>query len=188
MEKLFGCTLQQFEKSFKASEASRAKLDQRLVQLPGFVAAGISPENIAFQINKNLHQAFVASTIPETAGALKETAKQVKNASEEFSAAAKEIAKSYGGAAEKAREAISNIDEAITSASTTARRAVKDLSTGFHHQYWWSVFVFIIIALLLGFWAGILFARQLELPVQNSEHISIPAVQEPLPVKAKTKQ
>lgn len=188
MEKLLAGSLQQFEKSFKASEASRAQLDHRLVQLPGFVAAGICPENIAFQINKNLHQAFVASTIPETAGALRETAKQIKDASSEFGAAAKEIGKSYSCAAERAREAITNMDEAIASASTTARGAAKELSTGFHHEYWWSVFVFVIVAFLLGCWAGVLFTRQLDRPVQKSEHGSVPAVQEPLPVKAKTQK
>ncbi len=46
--------------------SSLEKLDQRLLQLPGFIAAGISPEAIVAEIDKKLQQAFIKSTIPAT--------------------------------------------------------------------------------------------------------------------------
>jgi len=78
LEQLFTAALQSLEKLLKSSEAYKRQLDERLSRLPVEIAAGISPQAIAANINESLRQRFVLSTIPETARALAQVAEQMK--------------------------------------------------------------------------------------------------------------
>ena len=73
-DQLFTTALKTVEKWHQSSEAYQTQLDQRLSRLPVEIAAGISPQAIAGNINESLRQRFVQSTIPETALALAQVA------------------------------------------------------------------------------------------------------------------
>ena len=74
LEQLFTAALRSLEQLLKSSEAYKRQLDERLSRLPVEIAAGISPQAIAANINESLRQRFVLSTIPETARALAQVA------------------------------------------------------------------------------------------------------------------
>ncbi len=74
IEQLFTTALKTVQKSLQSSEAYQTQLDERLSRLPVEIAAGISPQAIAGNINESLRQRFVQSTIPETALALAQVA------------------------------------------------------------------------------------------------------------------
>src|SRR5439155_25692190 len=78
LEQLFTAALRSLEQLLKSSEAYKRQLDERLSRLPVEIAAGISPQAIAGNINESLRQRFVQSTIPETALALAQVAEQMK--------------------------------------------------------------------------------------------------------------
>ncbi len=187
-DKLFSGKIERLEKSFQNNKASLDQLDQRLLQLPGFIAAGISPEKVVAEINKKLEEAFIKSTIPDTAARLGAIANQIREVTGQFAAAADDLDSSYRGAVKKAGHAITNMDHSIASAANVASRAAKQLSTGFHAQYWWSVFVLTVTALVLGLFAGALFMRQLDQSVQKVERINTPIILPVPPVKSKSKK
>lgn len=188
LDKLFSDKIARLEKSFQNSKASLDQLDQRLQRLPGFIAAGISPEKVVAEINKKLQEAFYQSTIPDTAFKLGKVADRIKEAGGQFAAAADDLDSSYRGAVKKAGEAIKNMDQAIAGAADSAGRAIKQLLTGFHAQYWWSVFVLTTVALVLGIFAGALFMHQLDQPVQKEERIYAPLIEPAPQIKSKTKK
>jgi methyl-accepting chemotaxis protein len=188
LDKLFSSALQRLEKSIQDNRSSLEKLDQRLLQLPGFIAAGISPETIVAKINTKLQEAFFQSTIPDTAVRLGAIASLIKEVNKQFAAAADDLGDSYRGAVKKAGEAITNMNQAIAKVADSAGQAAKQLSAGFHAQYWWSVLVLISVALLLGFFAGALFMHRLDQPAQKVERISAPLIEAAPPVKTKSKR
>jgi hypothetical protein len=188
LDRLFSGKIARLEKSFQNNEWRLAKLDERLLQLPGFIAAGLSPETIVAEIDQKLQEAFTKSTIPDTAARLGATANQIKEATQQFDAAADDLGSSYRGAAKKAGEAITNIDRAIAKAADSASRAAKQLSTGFHAQYWWSVFVLTVAALVLGLFAGAFFMHQLNQPARKLERINAAVIEIAPPVKSKSKR
>jgi hypothetical protein len=60
-------------------EATR-QIDQRLAQMSADIAKALNPQAVAAQINENLRQQFIKTTIPETADALAVNAAQIKKA------------------------------------------------------------------------------------------------------------
>ncbi|HYK91603.1 MAG TPA: hypothetical protein VE398_22745, partial [Acidobacteriota bacterium] len=186
LDKLFSGKIARLERSFQDNKSSLERLIQRLLQLPGSIAAGLSPDTIVAEIDKKLQEAFVKSTIPDTAARLGAIANRIKGANGQFAAAAHDLGSSYRGAAKKAGEAITGIDQAISKAADSASRAAKQLSTGFHAQYWWSVFVLTVVALVLGFFAGALLMHQLDQPVQKAERINAPVIEAAPPTKNKS--
>src|SRR5881396_1418916 len=94
-----------------------------VVPASGEIAAGISPQAIAGNINESLRQRFVQSTIPETALALAQVAEQMKKVTAEFGATASTLGNSYRGAAEEARRSIDDLHSVISAAAATARSA-----------------------------------------------------------------
>ena len=156
--------------------------------MPGFIAAGLSPETIVAEIDQKLQEAFIKSTIQDIAGRLGATANRIKEASQQLAAAADDLGSSYRGAVKKAGEAITNIDRAIAKAADSASRAAKQLSTGFHAQYWWSVFVLTVAALVLGLFAGAFLMHLLDQPVQKVERVNAPLIETMPPVKSKSKR
>ena len=188
LDKLFSGKIARLERSFQDNKSSLERLDQRLLQLPGFIAAGLSPATIVEEIDKKLQEAFVKSTIPDTAARLGAIANRIKEANGQFAAAADDLGSSYRGAVKKAGEAITSMNQAIAKAADSASRAARQLSTGFHAQYWWSVFVLTIIALVLGFLAGALFMHQLDQPVQTVERLNAPVIEAAPPIESKSRK
>ena len=156
LEQLFTAALQSLEKLLKSSEAYKRQLDERLSRLPVEIAAGISPQAIAGNINESLRQRFVQSTIPETALALAQVAEQMKKVTAEFGATASTLGNSYRGAAEEARRSIDDLHSVISAAAATARSAANDLSVDFRQEYRWSLYALSSLALLIGFVLGML--------------------------------
>src|SRR5213593_4864676 len=119
LEQILPAALQSLEKLLKSSEAYKRQLDERLSRLPVEIAAGISPQAIAANINESLRQRFVQSTIPETARALAQVAEQMKKVTAEFGATASTLGNSYRGAAEEARRSIADLNSVISAAAAT---------------------------------------------------------------------
>jgi len=156
LEQLFTAALRSLEQLLKSSEAYKRQLDERLSRLPVEIAAGISPQAIAANINESLRQRFVLSTIPETARVLAQVAEQMKKVTEEFGATASTLGNSYRGAAEEARRSIDSMQSAVSRAAESARRAANDLSVDFRQEYRWSLYALSSLALLIGFILGML--------------------------------
>ncbi len=90
-------------------EATR-QIDQRLAQISADIAKALNPQAVAAQINENLRQQFIKTTIPETADALAVNAAQIKKATNEFVSAADTISNAYDGAAVDARRVIQELE------------------------------------------------------------------------------
>jgi hypothetical protein len=174
MQGLLSRCLEQFASSFQASESSRLLLDQRLVQLHGFIAAGISPETIVTEINSQLEKRFSSSTIPQLGDRLTETAIKINVA-----------ISALDGTMEKARKAIDHVNETVSRAAEAAERAAKRLSAGFHQQYWWSVFLLTTTTLFVGIFAGMLLMYSYDHPAQKIERPDVPVIHNVPPVKAR---
>ena len=95
LEQLFRSALEALQKTLRSGEAYQRQLDQRLSRLPVEIAAGISPQAIAANINESLRQRFVQSTIPETARDLAVVAEQMKKVTTEFRTTASALGDSY---------------------------------------------------------------------------------------------
>lgn len=181
LERLFSEAMLSLQKMLKASEASRAEVDRRLVELPGSIALGIKPDVIASTINESLRQQFIRSTIPDTARALGSIAKDMKHVTAEFGTTASSLGKSYRGAAEEARQAIENIHRGVSQAADTARRVAQDLYDNFYQAYWWSVYVLTGLALLTGVLLGMLIGRSLAATVDPVVDREVAPMSQPAP-------
>jgi hypothetical protein len=174
-EEAMADALRTLQEICESSDAHRAQLDQRLVQLPADIAQGINPEAIAATINESLRQQFVQSTIPATAEALAVAAAQIKKATAEFGRSANTLGDSYQGAAEGARKAIPNLESTSSYAVASTRRAAEALVNVFREDYRWSVYTLTGPALLVGIGVGMWYQRCIDPPSQPVERA--PAVQ-----------
>jgi hypothetical protein len=165
-ERLLKGSLGTLQKTIESSEAYQTQLDQRLTQLPEYVANGISPEAIAATINESLRQQFVQSTIPETAHGLAVAAAQMKSATAEFVRTANVLGNSYQGAAEEARRAISNIESTSSHAFASTRRGAEELLRIFRQEYRWSLYALTSLALVIGIGLGLSLHRWFEATAQ----------------------
>ena len=147
LEQLFRSALEVLQKTLRSGEAYQRQLDQRLSRLPVEIAAGISPQAIAANVNESLRQRFVQSTIPETGRELALVAEQMKKVAAEFRTTASALGDSYRGAAENARRSIESMESAISQAAATARRAASALSVDFRLEYRWSLYAVSSLAL-----------------------------------------
>jgi methyl-accepting chemotaxis protein len=188
LERLFTAALRTLEQTLKSSEAHQQQLSARLIALPAKIAEGIKPESIADKINESLHQQFIQSTIPETATALAVIAERLKMTSSEFSTAASALGRSYTGAAEEARQAIDNMKDTVSGAARAARSAAEGLSVKFHRAFHRTLYGLTGLALVIGLLLGVLITRWFDTPASQAEHISVPVIQEELPVKHKSKR
>jgi hypothetical protein len=150
---------ERLENIFHENKSALEALDERLMRLPGLVTAGISTQAIVAGVNTKLQDAFISSTIPGTASELKATVSLIKEANTEFVAAAKDLSDSYRGAVRQACEAITNMNQAIQVAAEEASLADEHHLTGCQYQRRWAVWVFVVSALLFGFFLGVLFRR-----------------------------
>src|SRR5438876_8169133 len=156
LEQIFRYALEALQKTLRSGEAYQRQLDQRLSRLPVEIAAGISPQAIAANINESSRQRFVQATIPETARDLAVVAEQMKKVTTEFGTTASALGDSYRGAADNARRSIENMESAISQAAATPRRAANDLSVDFRQEYRWSLYALSGLALLIGLVLGIM--------------------------------
>jgi methyl-accepting chemotaxis protein len=159
LDKLMTGTARQFDQSLKAGAESLAQLDRRLAQLPGLIVADISPKNIVSEINANLQNELARSTLPQTEEALREAAAKIRKVCSEFGDAADSLGDSHRGAAEQARRATTDMYQRIADAAHSANQSAENLTRSFNRQYWWSVLFLTLVALVLGFAAGIMFMR-----------------------------
>ncbi len=184
-EEAMAGALRTLQEICESSDAHRAQLDQRLVQLPADIAEGISPVAIAAIINESLRQQFVQSTIPATAEALAVAAVQIKKATAEFGRSANTLGDSYQGAAEGARKAIANLESTSSHAVSSTRRAANEFVSVFREEYRWSVYTLTGLALLVGIGVGMWYQRWIDPPSQPVERA--PAVQRVQPSSPRIK-
>ena len=162
LEEAMADALRALQEICESSDAHRAQLDQRLVQLPADIAEGINPEAIAATISESLRQQFVQSTIPAAAEALAVAAAQIKKATAEFGRSANTLGDSYQGAAENARKAIANLESTSSQAVSSTRRAANELVSVFREEYRWSVYTLTGLALLVGIGVGMWYQRWID--------------------------
>lgn len=184
-EEAMADALRTLQEICESSDAHRAQLDQRLVQLPADIAEGINPKTIAATINESLRQQFIQSTIPATAEALAVAAAQIKKATAEFGRSASTLGDSYRGAAEDARRATANLESTGSHAVSSTRRAAEELVNVFREEYRWSVYTLTGLALLVGIGVGMWYQRWIGPPSQPVERA--PAIQRVQPSSPRIK-
>jgi hypothetical protein len=136
LETLFREAASALGTAISSSESYQKQLDQRLFRLPGKIAEGIKPKDIAKTINESLRRQFDTLTIPQTAAALTVVAEQIRRVHAEFSTAASKIGDAYQGSAALAEEAITKMNRQIEESAKIARSASDDLSVKFKSAYW----------------------------------------------------
>jgi hypothetical protein len=166
-EQLFRETSSALKSALTSSESYQKQLDERLFRLPGEIAKGIKPEDIAKTINASLQRQFHASTIPQAAAALTGVAEQIRRVHSEFSSAASHIGDAYRGSAAQAQEAIEKIRNAIEGSAKAARSASEDLSGKFRSAYWKVWIIALATALSVGFVIGASYVRRFDPPKQE---------------------
>jgi len=132
-------------------EATR-QIDQRLAQVSADIAEALNPQAVAAQINENLRQQFIKTTIPETADALAVNAAQIKKATNEFVSAADTISNAYDGAAVEARRAIHDLESTSSQAITGNKRQAEELMAVVRQDYRWLLFALPALCILIGIW------------------------------------
>ena len=132
-------------------EATR-QIDQRLAQVSADIAKALNPQAVAAQINENLRQQFIKTTIPETADALAVNAAQIKKATNEFVSAADTISNAYDGAAVEARRAIHDLESTSSQAITGNKRQAEELMAVVRQDYRWLLFALPALCILIGIW------------------------------------
>ena len=132
-------------------EATR-QIDQRLAQVSADIAEALNPQAVAAQINENLRQQFIKTTIPETADALAVNAAQIKKATNEFVSAADTISNAYDGAAVEARRAIHDLESTSSQAITGNKRQAQELMAVVRQDYRWLLFALPALCILIGIW------------------------------------
>jgi hypothetical protein len=154
IDKLLASAIVNFRKVSEASEAWHAVLDQRLTALPAQVAHGIRPEVVAGQINENLRQEFIRSTIPKTADALGVVSERMKKVCSEFIVTADQLGNTYRGAAEDARQAIASLSAEVNQASRAASSFTAQVSDTFSKSWRTMLAMIAVGALALGVGLG----------------------------------
>ena len=168
---LLTASLDSMQQTHRAIVAHQKQLEQRLSQLPGEIAKGISPEAIAGKINESLRQQFAQSGMPETAQALGVVSK-------EFQQTAATLTSSYHGVAEQARTAVVAIERSIHNATSMATHSARELTSTFLREYKWSVLLLTAAAIVTGIAMGMIFQRRWDAPAT--------AVSQPVPALQST--
>ena len=164
LDKLLKTAVESVSRMTASSEAWHSDLQRRLLELPWDIANGIRPELVASQINENLKQEFVRSTIPQTADHLREISGEMKSICSEFSKNSDTLGEVYRGAAEDARKAVSTLKSEISAATESAARFTKEVAEKSTKMYRLSMFMLTGGALIIGLATGMLFERWLFIP------------------------
>ena len=177
LDKLLATAVDNIRKIGAETETSHHDLQRRLKALPADIVAGIHPAAVASQINENLRQEFLRSTIPKTAEALSAVSDRMKNVCLEFTATADHLGDSYRGAAEGAREAVASLKSEISLASAAATRFTRQVSETFSKAYRWMLVMIAAGALVVGLAAGMMFERWLLSPPETVVAPAPPVIQ-----------
>jgi hypothetical protein len=130
-------------------EATR-QIDQHLAQISADIAKALNPQAVAAQINENLRQQFIQTTIPETADALAVNAAQIKKATSDFVSATDSLNNAYDGAVVKADRAIQSLETTSSQAISGNKRQADELMAVVRQDYRWLLFVLPALCLLIG--------------------------------------
>jgi ElaB/YqjD/DUF883 family membrane-anchored ribosome-binding protein len=169
LERLLGTALERIQEAIESSEALHRQLTERLSALPAEVARGLSPAEIAREVNESIRQQFVRSTIPETSQALATVATNMKRVSGEFAQATQKLEDAYDGAVHRAQQAVADLHSTASYATDRVRRAAEELSAVFQREYRWSVYTLSAVALVIGIALGIMYQRWLDQPLPSPD-------------------
>ena len=169
LEQLLGTALDRIQDASDSSEALHRQLTARLSALPAEVARGLSPAEIAREVNESLRQQFVRSTIPETSHALAAAATDMKRVSAEFAQATQKLEDAYDGAVRRAQDAVADLHSTALNATDRVRRAAEELSAVFQREFRWSVYTLSALALVVGIALGIFYQRWLDQPLPGPD-------------------
>jgi uncharacterized phage infection (PIP) family protein YhgE len=123
------------------------ELRQRLIQLPGDIATGISPKAIVELITGDLKKQFSLTTIPTVAKELAANADNIKTATKEYTRASVELNGSWRSTADSAHEAINKIKTSVSEAAKASQKAAVDFSNIFKETYRKALWVLIAMGL-----------------------------------------
>src|SRR5262249_23633830 len=126
-ERLLGTALERIQEAIETSEALHRQVVERLSGLPEEVARGLSPPEVAREVNESLRQQFVRSTIPETSHALATVAANLKRVSGEFAQATHKLEDAHEGAVRRAQKAIADLHSTASNVTDRVRRAAEEL-------------------------------------------------------------
>ena len=169
LERLLGTALDRIHDAIESSEALHRQLAERLSELPAEVACGLSPPEIAREVNESLRQQFLRSSIPETSHALAAVATDMKRVSGEFAQATQKLEDAYDGAVRRAQDAIADLHSTASNATDRVRRAAEELSAVFQREFRWSVYTLSAMALVVGVALGIFYQRWLDQPLPGPD-------------------
>ena len=186
LELLFRETLAGLAITSERTEAYQRGLEMRLSELPAEVAKGLSPERVAREINENLRQQFVQSTLPQTAHAMSAVSGQLRESVVEFARSTAALSDSYKGAVVDARQAIAGIERSVSAAAATSRRAAEELSRVFQREFRWSLYALVSVGMVVGLGAGMLFEHWIEMPPDAPAKSRPSTERSPAKVKQKT--
>jgi hypothetical protein len=164
LDKLLAGAIDSVSRMSATSETWHNELQRRLRELPLDIASGIRPEEVARQINENLRQEFVRSTIPQTAEHLRTISEQMKSVCLDFSKNSDTIGQEYRGAAEDARKAAASLKTEISQAAETAARFTNEVAEKSTKLFRWSMIGLTGGALVIGLAMGMMFERWLFMP------------------------
>ena len=156
----FQCICTDFLTTAKGLEKTGSEyyrqLDKRLTQLPGDIAAGISPRAIVERINDVLRKQFDISTIPIVAKELAAKAEEIRRATKEYKRANENLCNSWQSATEEARQAIDEIQTAVSGAVKTSEQATEAFKVSFDKTYKRILGTLCAFGLVVGIMIGIL--------------------------------
>jgi hypothetical protein len=135
------------------------QIDQRLAQISADIAKALNPQAVAAQINENLRQQFIKTTIPETADALAVNAAQIKKATSEFVSTAHTLGGAYDGAVVEARRAIEDLESTSSQAITGNKRQAEELMAVVRQDYRWLLFALPVLCMLIGIGLSVWYER-----------------------------
>ena len=165
LERLLGTALERIQEAIESSAALHRQLTERLSALPTEVARGLSPPEIAREVNESLRQQFVRSTIPETSRALAVVAGDMKRVGGEFAQAVQKLDDAYDGAVRRAQEAVAHLESTASRATDRVQRAAEELSTVLQRNFRWLAYTVSALALVIGIAFGILYQRWIDEPL-----------------------
>jgi hypothetical protein len=164
LDRLLGTALGNMSRISASTETFHLDLERKLKALPADVARGISPIAVASQINENLKQEFIRSTIPKTAEALGAISGRMETVCSEFATTADTLGHAYRSAAEDARKAVASLKAETSEAAAAAARFTGAVDKKFSEAYRWMLILVTAGALVIGLAIGMAFEHWLLSP------------------------
>lgn len=143
-------TLTAMEGLHRTTVESNTRMEDRLLDLPGDIQAGINPDAIASKIAESIRQAFVQTELPGIVRELQLYAGNLSDSTHQLASLATALNDPHSGAPARLQHALSSMLANLANAATHIRCLATDLNREIRH----AVVFLCSAALLLGFFIG----------------------------------